>query len=276
MIVVSGVLSDFVLRSIHIKWELPEVVVAGKASHFSAGVTNRKWYFPSIDLHVEVQGERVRCEPAYFPVVEKRRTRWSQGELIIPSRGIVEIKRVRAFSRFPFHFFEKMLYVKTSAMVYVAPRPVPWEWKTVFTGAEGVHERPVKKDEGDDLLNIRPFVPGDNPRLIHWKLTARVGEEMMKVMGEPPGATCYIRPFVEVPEGLQLEQVLGKTLYMARKLIDEDWKVGLILGGEVLHPASGKGQLFQIMKMLAAFRPGERFQPPVIGDGTVSVVEVRP
>ena len=77
--------------------------------------------------------------------------------------------------------------VALAAPLHVAPRPsverarpgpVPTETTDV------AHPRPSTA-AGDAVRTVRPYVPGDSPRLVHWPTTARTGTLIVREL-EPP------------------------------------------------------------------------------------------
>ncbi|HLW66852.1 MAG TPA: DUF58 domain-containing protein, partial [Gemmataceae bacterium] len=73
----------------------------------------------------------------------------------------------------------------------------------------------------DDLHGLRPFRPGDNPRWIHWRTTARRGETMVREFEEAAGQNLLVilDPWSENPDyadaGLEAAISLAATICAA-------------------------------------------------------------
>ena len=65
----------------------------------------------------------------------------------------------------------------------------------------------------DDLHGLRPFRPGDNPRWIHWRTTARRGQTMIREFEESAGQNLLVilEPWSENPDfpDAQLEAAIS-------------------------------------------------------------------
>ena len=96
-------------------------------------------------------------------------------------------------------------------------------------------------DLTDGVYDLRPYRAGDSPKLIHWKLTARVGELTVR---EPLGATYRADPVGSVlAEGadapqqlLHFGQAAVKRLRRLTRRKDTDPATGLVFVDRVLLP----------------------------------------
>ena len=96
-------------------------------------------------------------------------------------------------------------------------------------------------DLTDGVYDLRPYRAGDSPKLIHWKLTARVGELTVR---EPLGATYRADPAGSVlAEGadapqqlLHFGQAAVKRLRRLTRRKDTDPATGLVFVDRVLLP----------------------------------------
>ena len=82
----------------------------------------------------------------------------------------------------------RTLHVELPGPVTVAPRParaapvlqqVPDERVTAVTGA-------IVRGGGDTVRAVRPYVPGDPARLVHWPTSARSGSLVVREHEPPP------------------------------------------------------------------------------------------
>ncbi len=61
-------------------------------------------------------------------------------------------------------------------LVYPQAVHLPYAWPTSAGGRQPVRARRRRRGEGDEFYGVRDYVPGDDPRRISWKTTARRGE----------------------------------------------------------------------------------------------------
>lgn len=70
------------------------------------------------------------------------------------------------------------------------------EEQSLYLSGEGEEER--KGNTAMDVAEIRPYQPGDLIKLVHWKLSARLGELMVREMSDP--ATEMVRIYLNLQE----------------------------------------------------------------------------
>lgn len=95
---------------------------------------------------------------------------------ILRRRGRLRLDQIHISSLFPFGLFNKGIRYPVDASLLVYPE--------VFSGGEGRgglaigmgNESSRKAGWGHELHALRPYQPGDDPRAIHWKQSARQGE----------------------------------------------------------------------------------------------------
>jgi uncharacterized protein (DUF58 family) len=116
------------------------------------------------------------------------------------------------------------------------------------------------------LMGVRSYVPGDNPRLIHWKATARRATLQTKIF--EPSASCVSAIFLDLRTALiqhpgimpeYLELGISAAASVARYLLDHREAVGLYINGSRrrefnlvrLHPSRRPARWFEILDTLA-------------------------
>src|SRR5207244_10042128 len=95
-------------------------------------------------------------------------------EGVVARRGHDGYPRIRVSTRFPFGLFVKAGQVRLDADIIVFPavRALTRDVRREVGGA-GVAAR--RRGRGADLYNLRDYRAGDDPRLIHWRTSARTG-----------------------------------------------------------------------------------------------------
>uniref|UniRef100_A0A7C5VY47 DUF58 domain-containing protein n=1 Tax=Thermomicrobium roseum TaxID=500 RepID=A0A7C5VY47_THERO len=120
------------------------------------------------------------------------------------------------------------------------------------------------------IQGVRPYQPGDSPRQIHWRASARLGELQTRLLERT--ATPALALFLDVNtfehfwEGIrpgELEWAISLTASLAAWGIDQGYQVGLwvnapLIGGERfirLLPGRHPRQLQRILEALAMLVP---------------------
>ena len=143
-------------------------------------------------------------------------------------------------------------------------------WYLASVMAAGVAARPVR-GLGAELHDLRPFRVGDDPRLIHWKQSAKLDRPMVKELESEEGGRVLLvledpaRPPRDAGEIERLEQAISFVASLAAHLLHGAGVIELRHRGS--RPASYRGEvgLYRLLEFLA------RYTPPIEGreDGTL-------
>ena len=114
-----------------------------------------------------------------------------------------------------------------------------------------------QRGDGIEFADLRPFLPGDRPRSINWRATARRGDLMVN-QRHPERATdvvLFLDSFLDVrgPTGSTLDRAVGAAASLAAAYMRQRDRVGLVsFGGFVqwLEPGSGQAALYRLLDTL--------------------------
>ena len=164
---------------------------------------------------------------------------------------------LRAHDRFRLFTWERHLDRHAPIKVF----PVPDALRSLVRPSEtqvstGSHVAPQRGD-GIEFADLRPFLPGDRPRSVNWRATARRGALMVN-QRHPERATdvvLFLDSFLDVrgPSGSTLDQAVGAAASLAAAYLRQRDRVGLVsFGGFVqwLQPGSGQGGLYRLLDTL--------------------------
>ena len=164
---------------------------------------------------------------------------------------------LRAHDRFRLFTWERHLDRHAPLKVF----PVPEALRSLVAPAEtqlptGSH---VARQRGDgiEFADLRPFLPGDRPRSINWRATARRGGLMVN-QRHPERATdvvLFLDSFLDVrgPAGSTLDRTVGAAASLASAYLRQRDRVGLVsFGGFVqwLEPGGGQTALYRLLDTL--------------------------
>ncbi len=287
-IAVSGSVSRMMLRKTSVILDLPDGVYAGEKIDGRIGVTNAKRIAYTYSLGTVcrlvndtvaeaalpgyAEGGRVSLRKldsagipvttirAFSPVVPAGGTEFTPISFRIAERGRYRLVDSELVTTFPFGFFRKsrLLQGKGEILVYPCPAEADEVEKTVEARWEDktVH----RKGHGSEMFALRDYNPGEDIRLIHWKVTARTGHLTIRDFATDGRERARVLLDQVLPPG---EPVLSPRFERALSIL-----TGFILdvheaGGavEVLfsHPDEGETvseeDAYQLLQRLATARP---------------------
>jgi len=164
---------------------------------------------------------------------------------------------LRAHDRFRLFTWERHLDQQAAVKVFPVPDALralvrPFETQ-VSTGSHVAAQR----GDGIEFADLRPFLPGDRPRSINWRATARRGDLMVN-QRHPERATevvLFLDSFLDVrgPAGSTLDRTVAAAASLAAAYLRQRDRVGLVsFGGFVqfLQPGSGQAALYRLLDTL--------------------------
>ena len=96
---------------------------------------------------------------------------------------VVEVRTTKPLGVLAAH---RLHHLQLPVPVEVGPRPLEVVWHPEAAPvAVGGHPHTADGATGELVRSVRPYVPGDAPRLVHWATTARVGQLVVREL-EPP------------------------------------------------------------------------------------------
>jgi uncharacterized protein (DUF58 family) len=244
LMLVSGITSLLNLKGIKVVLVPPPKVFAGRPASFRV-LVRKKGRLPS--FLIRVSSERDAC---LFPLVDGR-LREGRLSLTFGRRGRVGSVVLRVSSDFPLGMFVRSYTAEVKVDLIVFPEPAPAEiHPKIRDRSEESGSLAGSETKGyDDIKDIRPY-SGDPIKLIHWRVSAKVGDLMVREM-----VSDVNRPLVlsleEVPG--DLEERIRKLTYLVIKLMDLGHPVGLKLGEREIPPGRGEEHLKRLLRELALY-----------------------
>jgi uncharacterized protein (DUF58 family) len=181
LIVVSGVMSELSLRDLTVIRRLPRRAQVGRPHLVEIEVFNHKTRVPSYAIEVEDlrdgQPADKRCfflkiSPKSAQVAAYRRTPTRRGRDVHVG--------FRVATRFPFGLFEKSREVAAEGELVIYPAVDPVHLPAAPAGRMPGADTVVGRGHGEDFLGLRLMRDGEDPRDVHWRKTAAVGQLVMR------------------------------------------------------------------------------------------------
>ena len=293
LVLASGVLSELCLRKLVVARKTPRAIHAGAPYLMGISLSNRKRRLPSFSVEVEdlVSGRPLdkRC---YFLKLPAGRTQETAYRHQLARRGRHHLTGFRLSTKFPFGLIQKSRDVADpqDLLVYPALIRVPESLLRGFPAVHGLGRHKWRSRSGD-FAGLRDFRPGDDPREIHWRTSARRGVTLVRESEDDEGleATVIFDNLVEEGDGVgpeAFESAVSLAASVAMVLLQRGYRLGFGARGAEIAPEGGLIQLTRILRFLALVtpavagtalhNPGRRGARILVRAGAAPVVESGP
>jgi len=223
----------------------PEEIFAGTATPFRLRIRNTKRFFPSFLIRLECTGG----QGVTFPLVPRSGQISGNVALSFPERGRSFIGKITVSSPFPVNFFTRYWSYEYDASVIVFPRLLP-----VTPGGEGHGSQwlgssiPLTRGLDGELERISGYSGSEPLRMIHWKLSARSDQLLVKEFGRQAVQPLFID--VNVLPGTSMDERLSRAAWLVHRWVAER-PVGLRLDGRTTPAEAGRRHGIRLLTELA-------------------------
>lgn len=226
-LILSGVLSWLNLRGVAWRLHAGGPWRAGHTQNVTLEVRNSKTVLPTyglwFDLAAGAETERrhlgIRLDPG-----ASIRLEWA---VRAARRGCLSVQLRSTGSLFPFGFLQKVVASDLARQVLVWPAVV--DYRLHPSGADwrlAPNQGEVKSaGHGGDLLALRRYSPGDSPRIVHWKASARTRQLLVRQFAAEghEGYTLHVDADAALwPRAEQFEIALGLAATLAEDLYKQE------------------------------------------------------
>ncbi len=189
--VVNGWISFVLLKRLSVERKAPVRIMAGEPASVEVVLKNgKRWLSAWVMImrdRISGPGEQLTAE-ALVPRVPPRGERRARYRLKLAKRGRYEIGPMSISTRFPLGLAERTLAVESASSILVYPRigrlTAQWQIRTQAATDLVPHRSPRSGPFDDEFHKLREYRPGDDPRAIHWKTSARRDELMIREFRE--------------------------------------------------------------------------------------------
>jgi uncharacterized protein (DUF58 family) len=274
-IAVSGWLSEQAIRGLTVERRLPRAVTVGHELRVVYRVTNGKARLPSLAVELVEPGLPGR---AFLAHVAAGATTEARSFNSFVRRGTYPLRTLTLVTGFPFGLFVKERDIELPGEVIVWPRtdrPV----LLAFPGVDRVpHSGAAARDTAGyrgEYRSLRVYRPGDDPRDIHWRSSARLREPVLREYERDAARTRWICLDLRSEPGPEAEKAVEIAAAMAARAAAEGVPFALAAGDAQVDPGEGSGQLERVLDVLACvdFDPGARASEPPAGQDACVLVQ---
>ncbi len=262
-LVLSGVLSEAALRGIRVRRRLPRELHADAAAPVGLEIRNTLRHVPSFAIVVEDRlreaGSPERAGGRAFALrVAPGRSESRCYRLVPTRRGPLEFTGFRVFTRFPFGLFSKSLLLRAPQQALAFPaieavRPL----EHVGSARGGGESLAGPAGQGAGVSGLREFAFGDSVRRIHWPVSIRCGELLVRRVESEHEAEIEVRlntRGAQAGEGFEQRVSWAASEVVAH--LDAAHRVALRTDAAYLVADRGPVHRTRLLAFLARVQPG--------------------
>jgi uncharacterized protein (DUF58 family) len=256
LLVANGVLSEAAMRRLDVQRSLPAAIHAGSPFLMGISVRNHKAKIATFSLEVEdlaADGKPVdrRCFFLKIPAGRQQETSYRR---TLARRGIHRLSGMRISTRFPFGLLRRSIDLENPVELLAYPALVPVTDPAVLGGLAQLGEQQNSaRARSGDFHGLRELRPGDDPRDIHWRTSARRGRAFVREFEEESGRNLVV--VLEAgPDDVDeagFETAVSTAASLALVLLRRAFRVGLLAGSTFIPPAAGPVQAGNLLRCLA-------------------------
>ena len=267
---VSGWLSEQTIQRLQIERRVPRGVTAGKPFRIGYRVRNAKRRMPSIAVEIRepqlagvARGVAERAGAAWLSSLAANGATALRAEHVIERRGVYALEELTLATGFPFGLFTKERDLDLPAQLVVWPRSDRTVRDARTPGRQRRRSGEITgglSGSRGEFRNLRDYRPGDDPRDVHWRSSARLGIPLVREYERERAESLWIcLDHARTPERdvEAEEEAVELAASLARTAVERGQPVGLATGDGVVDEGTGPAQLERILDALArvTFRP---------------------
>lgn len=239
LLLLTDALRLLVTPALALRRALPERLEVGRDAEFVIEIENRGKRAVRAQVVDEMPVDLTPNDPAYPTVEIEGQSRRALSYAVHPRvRGDRRLGPLVALERSPYGFFRRRVLVAAGETVRVYPntarflRPDALSPRQVLASLGAKPSR--QRGEGMDFESLREYVPGDDPRRIDWRATARRGRLVSRLYQHEQSHTVMIAVDASRLMG-------GRASSEARTKLDAAVDCALALAYAALHAGDRAG-----------------------------------
>ena len=263
-ITLSGWLSEQMLRRLEVRRRVGRAT-AGEPARITYEIRNGNRRLPAFSVEA---GEERSPARAWIAAIDPGETGFGRAEVKWDARGVYPLETITLSTSFPFGLFVKERDVDLPGEAVVWPRadrpvrePRP-QGERVRRSGEALAGQAGARGE---FRALRPYRPGDDPRDVHWRTTARVGTPVIREYERDRSRALWLCLDLRA-DGEGAEAAAETAASLAAGALRRGNAFGLATQDGRVAPGTGSAQLERVLDALAraVFRADAgRLEPPV-------------
>ncbi|TAK04528.1 DUF58 domain-containing protein [bacterium] len=258
VVIVSGLLSERVLRGIVVHRHVPSEITARVPFAIVLEVINPHRSKISYALNLSDSGDFFpRRTLGYLSSLGPGQSRTFPYLAQVETRGLHRFGPVHLITRFPFGLFEKVRIIplEGSLIAYPGLKEIS-RLRALASGRDRVGTK--KWRWGEEVLGLRPALHEDDHRFIHWRTSARMGQLMVKEFVEE---IEYPRPIFfdnRGKEGRIFEEAVEAAASLLRLLVSNGVAVTFATWEGHFQTTASAEEMKSALRHLALISPSKK------------------
>jgi uncharacterized protein (DUF58 family) len=249
---VSGWLSERTIRGIEVSRRVPRGATVGQDVRIRYRLRNHKRRLASLALELHEQGLPGAAFAVRVPAGGETLTRAVN---TFQRRGVHALGTLTLSTTFPFGLFRREHDFDLAGELVVWPRAD----RPVRPPRPGAGRRPRPSDVSagaaagtrGEYRGLRRYRPGDDPRDIHWRTSARLAAPVIREYEQDADETLWICLDLSAEPGAAAEDAVELAASLASRAAHEGRPFALVAGAALLPPGMGSGHLEAVLDALA-------------------------
>ncbi len=203
-----------------------------------------------------------RALQVFIPALTPRTPVSLQYEVLVDRRGLHEFPPLNFETPAPFGLFKRKRSLALPTRLLVYPEVKPLRRLTLFDRQPAVAHVQPRPGFGAEFIGVRPYRPGDSPRHIHWRSTARTNQLISKEFADDtqPGLTLVLdlfkHPFpITESKHTPFEWAIKIAASLGDYALRRGFALHLLADEAVLPPPNGPLSEIALMEYLARVQP---------------------
>jgi len=174
-------MGELSLRDLTVVRRLPMRAQVGRPHLVEIEVFNHKGRVPSYAIEVEdLRAGQPADKRCFFLKISPKSAQVAAYRRTPAKRGRDKHVGFRIATRFPFGLFEKSREVPAEGELIIYPAVDPVQLPAMAAGRNVGGDASFGRGHGDDYLGLRLLRDGEDPRDVHWRKSASVGQLVMR------------------------------------------------------------------------------------------------
>jgi uncharacterized protein (DUF58 family) len=255
LLAVTILISRATIRAIDLVRDSPDSTHRDEPFWLTVIISNRKRFLPAFSLNVAFEKEEWR-PAAHVSSIPPNAAVTLRIERTMRRRGVHAIPPMVVRSGYPMGFYTRELVFPDDRSIVVFPRVYRIPRNVLDRLDDSGHRPRPTLNPGDEFYALREYIPGDDIRYICWRVSARLGELIVREL--EPGSARAVVIVLDTrgkPDTLELEEKFEKSIDLAASLalafIERQYSVALITPQQALPLGQGESHMLRMLELLA-------------------------
>jgi uncharacterized protein (DUF58 family) len=274
------------VESLRIQRRLPPEAFAEAPFRVRYLLRNLGWLMPAWMIRVEdpiesSDGKQRAKAICGVGVVSAKQTVTPQVECMIAKRGLYHFGPVSLLTTFPFSLLTSRQFTVDRQTLYVYPKLLPlrrqWQRRLVSrSGGMSTTARRSGSVEGE-FFGLREWQPGDIPKWIHWRTTARLDEPAVRQFEQQRrfDACILVDAFDSGGDPELVERAISvAATFLVHLVGSPSNRLVLAVAGEQSEAVIGGGSMEGKHRMLKILAQAQPSPSPALAEATRKAMEM--